>query len=69
MSKLTNIVDRKELSLHFDTNKIGVVTALQSELDALIKLSKNDHKIVTPSRVYHKLTFDINGKEFTGNVK
>ncbi|MEI6348740.1 MAG: hypothetical protein WCP69_12405 [Bacteroidota bacterium] len=65
MSKLTNIVDKKELSLHFDGNKIGVVTALQSELDALIRLAKNDHEIVTPSRVYHKLTFQENGTEFT----
>ena len=55
--------DEQQFS-YFNDIYLGVVTALQSELDALIKISIKHETIVGPNRTYNKLYFDTNGKEF-----
>ena len=49
---------------HFSDVEIGVVSALQPELDALIPLCTNHEKIIGENRTYHKFYFNSNGKEF-----
>jgi nucleoside phosphorylase len=55
----------EKLFSYFTDIHIGVVTALQVELDALIGFATHHETIVGPKRTYHKLVFTFNGKEFT----
>lgn len=54
----------EQLFSYFTDIDIGVVTALQTELDALINLAIKHETIVGQNRTYHKLYFTLNGKEF-----
>ncbi|HTA27545.1 MAG TPA: hypothetical protein VK809_07150 [Bacteroidia bacterium] len=54
----------EQLILHFTDIEIGVVTALQSELDVLKKAAVRHESIVGKKRTYDKLYFEINGREF-----
>jgi nucleoside phosphorylase len=63
MNEIINIKDTPQLLAVFADIHIGVVTALQSELDALIRLAKH-HERISYYRTYHKLTFKHNESEF-----
>lgn len=65
MSEILHFTDSKGLSLHFELTKIGVVTAIQEELDALIELADETEPIAGEYRAYHKLTFKREEGEFT----
>jgi nucleoside phosphorylase len=65
MSDIIRTDTNEKLLSYFTDIDIGVVTALQTELDALIKLSTKHETIVGEKRTYHKLTFKTNEKEFT----
>ena len=54
----------EQLLSYFNDIYLGVVTALQSELNALIKIATKHETIVGPNRTYHKLYFNTNNKEF-----
>lgn len=62
-SEIISIHTDEQLISHFSEINIGVITALQSELDALIKLATIHEKIVY-SRTYHKLKFVTPTKTF-----
>ena len=64
MSNIIRTNSNEQLLSYFTDIDIGVVTALQSELDALIRLAVKHETIVGQNRTYHKLTFDTNGKHF-----
>lgn len=63
MNEIINIKSEDHFQTVFADIKIGVVTALQAELDALIKLAKYEERI-SYSRTYYRLTFENNGKDF-----
>jgi hypothetical protein len=54
----------EQLVSYFTDVDIGVVTALQTELNALFNLATNHETFVGQNRTYHKLCFSINGKDF-----
>lgn len=62
-SEIISIQTDDQLTSHFSEINIGVITALQSELDALIKLATTHEKIVY-NRTYHKLKFVTPTKTF-----
>lgn len=64
MSNIICTDTNEQLLSYFTDIDIGVVTALQSELDALIKLAVKHETIVGKKRTYYKLYFNINGKDF-----
>lgn len=63
MIGILKINDDAQLISVLEDIEIGVVTALQSELDALIRLADKNERI-SCSRTYHKLTFNHSGKKF-----
>ena len=63
MSEIINIHTDEQLTSHFTDINIGVITALQSELDALINLA-DGHEKISYSRTYHKLKFITPTKTF-----
>jgi nucleoside phosphorylase len=65
MSIIVSTSSNEQLLAYFTNIEIGVVTALKTELDALINLAEQHETIVGANRTYHKLWYDLNNKKFT----
>ncbi|MES2478857.1 MAG: hypothetical protein V4561_07210 [Bacteroidota bacterium] len=63
MSEITNVSAENQLVTYFEEINIGVITALQSELNAIIRLADSYETIVS-SRTYYKLKFTTQCKSF-----